>query len=869
MQALQPLAATLRELRIRNAASLTQRSLLQLSVFRDLEVLELKHCGKISWCELQEAWRMACMAYEVHNAEAPAPATNSAIAASYSKASIFGGWLPGGGRVFRTSSPSSSTVLAALTKQKSGGGSTSGFLASLKGRGSGSRACQLGKGAVGNGRSSSGGGPTDIGPVRSFLQRKQKEQMATAASAPGELSLACADVAKGAENFEEQAGAAAPLISSSSDSLQQVTAAMAADALVSSQQQQMAEGKHWSIATSCDAAAATQQSTAALPSSTLYRVGSLVWQGTTAAAAAFSSGSIARQSSAVQTALLAYLADDGAVGGSSSLAAAGSLRWDQAQSVDSHCSVNAGSSGSRLAALQSGGSTTCRFAPNRRRPSGDKPLPSMPFTRLVSLSFTCSEVTYKRPGPEIAAIATLTTLTCLELGKCKLPDSVFWRLGSLTRLSKLKLTELWSMGDEGLAELAKLTNLKSLSLSEAMHVTAAGLQSLNKLTGLTALALGLTQDLGPSTVAKVASGFRGLSCLEVTASCWCDVDCELLAEAAADVSLLEAAASAAAAAAAQPPLMLWNVSRASSPTYGLSSRSNSNKLLLTAVPPLSASSSRSNSSMNLSARPASINSMASFGSFGSFSAVPVASSMVQQPLQPQQLLVLKLHGCCTLGHRGMAALKQLKHLQTLVLDNCKQVHAAEVISQDLLPPKLVSLSLKSMPFGNAFSGCVNMPRCASTLTKLELASLSAVHSGQLRRILNFFVHLQDLNMAGSLDIGDAAVQQIVLPKLLQLNLTNTRITNHGLEQLMHLPALKALCLRGCNLVTDAGLLVLEVYPALQDLDLSECTGVSERGVWAAMQGVRGLVSLNICGCKALTRGLLHGCPHYLHIKHTL
>lgn len=861
-QALQAVADKLKELRVRNATSLSQRSLLQLSVFRELEVLELKNCGKISWCELQEAWRLACATYEAQMTEAFAAATGSGVAATYTRSSLLGGWLPGGGRLSRTSSPSGSTIVSALAKQKSGGGAASAFLASWKNRGNGCRAtaaAQLGKGAVGNGRSSSGGGSQDSVAIKKFLHRKQKLRSAATEAASGEISASYPDPADGQQMKALELPYPA-LVSSTTLSAGAPGDEVKDGNWALQQQQQPPGAQHFKL--TIPSTGSANQSPPLSPTSALYRVGSLVWQGTTAAAAALSSSSVARQSSAVQTALMAYLAEAEAGANPLSPSAGCAIKLDRARipkSTANSCLENAAASGSN------GASATSRFGPSRRRPSCDKPLPGMPFTRLTSLSFTCSEATYKRPGPELEAIASLTTLTCLELGKCKLPDSVFWRLGSLTRLNRLKLSDLWSMGDEGLAELAKLTNLKSLSLSEAMHVTSAGLQLLSRLTGLTALALGLTQDLGPGAIAQVAFELRGLKCLEVTASCWGDLDCEHLAGAAAEACL---AAVAADDAGLPAPVMLWNVPRSTSPLGGSVSKSNSSRMLSSPVPgPLSACSSRSNSSLNLGVRPASISSLPSFGSFSSF-VMPASSTLIQRSCQPQQLAVLKLHGCCSLGHRGLAALKQLKHLQSLTLDNCKEVHAAEIISQDLLPPKLQSLTLKSMPFGNAFSSCVNVPACAGSLTKLELSAVSAVHSGQLRHIINSFHNLVELSLAGSLDVGDAAVKQLVLLKLQHLNLAGVCITNHSMEQLMHLPELTALCLKGCNLITDAGLFVLPMYPALQEIDLSECTGVSQRGLKTVMQAVYSLVRLDLRGCKAVTRELLQCCPHYVHVRHT-
>jgi hypothetical protein len=862
------MAPSLKELRIWGAASLSQRALLLLSVLGNLETLELKNCGKVSWAELQEAWRMACLAYEAQAAEAAAPAASSSMA------SKLGGWLPGG-KLFRTSSPCSSSIqTAVLAKQKSNGGGLLALLTrkSQAGVGVAAAGVHLGGGAVGNGRSSSGGGVQESGAVRKLLYRKQKQRMAAAGQQDGVIAAAAAlgqpdGEPKFLESGPEDAAEDGRTVSCSSSEDGNSSSGIGSSNGSSSQDLglQQEPGARWSIGSF------PSQSGSPFASSTsaLYKVGSLVWQGTTAAAAALSGSSIARQSSAVQSALQAYIAEAEAAaelcpGRPDTTSDAAAAAAPAAATV-----TRAGPQDLQQSATSPRGATgsSSRFSPSRRRPSSDKPLPAMPFTKLQHLSFTCSEVTLKNPAGELAALASLTSLTCLEMAKCKLPDSVLWRLTSLKRLQKLKLSGLWSMGNEGIAELAKLTTLKSLVLSEAMHVNAAGLLELSQLTGLTGLSLGLTQDLGPGAVARVVASLPGLRCVEVTASSWCDVDCELLAQAAALPDLAAAAAAAAAVAQQQAPIMLWNVQSAAASM----SRSSSSKLLNTQLPH-STSSSRSNSSHNL--RAPSFGSTRSFGSFSNY-LLPAAggagssSSSNAQPAQ-QQLLVLKLHGCSAVGHAGLAALKQLKFLQVLVLDGCKNIHAGEAISQDLLPPQLVSLSLRSLPFGNVFNGCVNMPACSNSMTKLELGSLSGTHCGQLRRVLSFLPKLQDLSFAGSADIEDAAMRHLqLLPQLTALNLSGTRVSSAGMEQLVQLPQLAVLSLKGCNMVTDAGLQLLQALPVLQDLDVSECGGVSEQGLRAVVRGVPGLVRLDVSGCKGMSRELVQSCPHYLHLKHSL
>lgn len=917
------------------ASSLSKRSLLLLSVLANLEVLELKNCGKISWLEFQQAWRAACMAHEAH-AAAEGGVSNAGTHASSSSGggssrfssngggfgSKLGAWLPTG-RLFRTSSPASNSIQSALAWQRTG---TSSLFAKVhdmaRGTGTSSAAAiavaQLGIGAVGNGRSSCGGSMAEA-PARSLLYRKQKEDMAAASG----TSLLLSEEPILEAHAEGSTGSGCFPVRTSLLRMRASKSAISAADVDSPR-----------------------------PISMLSRVGSLVWHSSSAASAGSGSSgsdsfvgnsgsSLAAQASSVHAALLAFIAQEeqaanaaeasteflpgpsspipharkgaaaakpdsnstGNGNGSSSGGSSGAVTNEGTTAAEGRCADASGAnSGSGQRPAQSAATDTPTAASSslvqqsskppalsvpepaqqqhksRRRTTGDRALPAMPFTKLASLAFTCSEVTLKNPGPELAAVAALTSLTSLDIGKCKLPDAVFGNLQSLGRLRKLKLSGLWSMGDAGLQHVAQISTLQSLALSEAMHVSAQGLCTLSSLSCLTSLALGFTQDLGPGVLAPVVNSLPLLQCVEIAAPCWGDLDCELLAEARPSTpqptgsgstggSMTPTAAIAAGAGdgSTAVPQMLWDLAGGS--LSRPSSRTNSNRQVLQPAgrPAGSGWSLRGASSFG------SMRS-SSFGSFGSFS-VHAGGSQLRPPaaLPPAQpLLVMRLHGCRALTSRGMAALKQLSGLHTLVLEDCKEVRAAEVISQGLLPPKLVSLTLKSLPFGNVFSGCVSMPACAARLTKLELISLEAAHEGQLRRLLSFFTNLSELSLAGCVELGDAVVPHVgLLPRLQQLSLGGCSILGHSLEHLQALPQLRVLSLKACTQLTDEGLHHLLALPALEVLDLSECGGMSEQGLLHVAQGAPRLVRLEVAGCKAVSRGLLAACPHYLGVRHSL
>lgn len=929
--ALQPLAPNLRQLRMNGASSLSKRSLLLLSVLANLEVLELKNCGKVSWLELQQAWRAACMAYEaqaaaeggVSNAGTHASSSSGGGSSRFSSngggfGSKLGAWLPTG-RLFRTSSPASNSIQSALAWQRTG---TSSLFAKVhdmaRGTGTSSAAAiavaQLGIGAVGNGRSSCGGSMPEA-PARSLLYRKQKEDAAAASGTS--LALSEEPILE-AQAVGQPTGSGCFPVRTSLLRMRATKSAISAADMDSPR-----------------------------PISMLSRVGSLVWHSSSAASAGLGSSSsdsfvgssgssLAAQASSVHAALLAYIAQEqqtahadgasteflpgpnspvsrarkgtaaakpdnnssgsgeGSSGGSGGVATnrgttaaqvhCASSGEQPAQSAVTGAPAAASSSlvkqSSKPPALSVPEPAQQQQHKTRRRTTAERALPAMPFTKLASLAFTCSEVTLKNPGPELAAVAALTSLTSLDIGKCKLPDAVFANLQSLSRLRKLKLSGLWSMGDAGLQHVAQISTLQSLALSEAMHVSAQGLCTLTSLSRLTSLALGFTQDLGPGVLAPVINSLPLLQCVEIAAPCWCDLDFELLAEARPSTPeppgsgsaggsmtpIESAAAGAGDSSSTAVPQMLWDLAGGSFSQP--SSRTNSTRQVL---PPAAGRAAGSGWSLRNATSFGSMRSR-SFGSFGSFS-VHAGGSQLRPPaaLPPAQpLLVMRLHGCRALTSRGMAALRQLSGLHTLVLEDCKEVRAAEVISQGLLPPKLESLTFKNLPFGNVFSGCVSIPACASRLTKLELVSLEAAHEGQLRRLLSFFTNLSELSLAGCVELGDAVVPHVgLLPRLQQLSLGGCSISGHGLEHLATLPKLRVLSLKACAQLSDEGLQHLLLLPALEVLDLSECGAVSEQGLLHVAQGAPRLVQLELLGCKAVSRGLLAACPHYLGVRHSL
>ncbi len=91
------------------------------------------------------------------------------------------------------------------------------------------------------------------------------------------------------------------------------------------------------------------------------------------------------------------------------------------------------------------------------------------------------------------------------------------QLATLTQLTHLKLSSLWSVSDKGLAPLAGLRQLASLALAEPNRATGSGLlAALAPLTALTQLALALPGGrVLASDAAKLLAGLQQLASLEL------------------------------------------------------------------------------------------------------------------------------------------------------------------------------------------------------------------------------------------------------------------------------------------------------------------------------------------------------------------
>jgi hypothetical protein len=263
-----------------------------------------------------------------------------------------------------------------------------------------------------------------------------------------------------------------------------------------------------------------------------------------------------------------------------------------------------------------------------------------------------------------------------------------------------------------------------------------------------------------------------------------------------------------------------------------------------------------------------------------------ALHLARRPHHVWPLQVLKLHGSSLLTAAGAAALRSLTALTSLALDSCKDTEAGALLGQGLLSPGLRQLTLRGLAFGNMFASCVQLPACASSLTKLVVSGSLDLSDAKLRKVCRFYPALQELLLPGCLDLTDGglAAAAAQLPRLRVLDVSGTRISGAFVEPLTGRgsgggappgaaagPQLAQVSLRGCSLVTDGSLGQVAACLAhcMQALDVSDCSGVSDRGVLGLLQGMPQLGKLNVSGCRKVSKGVLLSVPHYMRVVHTI
>jgi len=136
---------------------------------------------------------------------------------------------------------------------------------------------------------------------------------------------------------------------------------------------------------------------------------------------------------------------------------------------------------------------------------------------------------------------------------------------------------------------------------------------------------------------------------------------------------------------------------------------------------------------------------------------------------------------------------------------------------------------------------------------LEFSGSFELDPDLIERLRNLPI-LRTVRLDRCLAVDDEVVEMVAkVPRLRELDLAYTSITDKSLEHLAGHGRLKSLRLTWCTQITDAGLLHLRRIP-LRTLDLA-FTNITDAGL-QNLHAVRSLEELNLSNCPRVTpRGL--------------
>ncbi len=463
--------------------------------------------------------------------------------------------------------------------------------------------------------------------------------------------------------------------------------------------------------------------------------------------------SVARQKSSMQAALLAYMAGDYDSDEDDD---------DPEGQEDSTAATFSGTIGSAVTGSYSssgGYGTSGSYGGNGRAKVLSAP-PAMPFPRLQSLCFTCSEVFSSRPAAELKAVAAITTLTTLELLRCRhISDKALLELASLPRLSKLKLSGAWSLTDAGVEALASElgARLTSLVMLNPVQLTGRGVLALGKLRGLAHLGLCITQDVGQSPLLQLLAMLqKRLRSFDLTYPNWNDECCEGLAGAVPALASLK--------------------------LHGCASLSAVGVAAMRGMTALTALSFEGCKALH-------------------------AGALLVQGLLPQKLASLCLQGSPFGNMYGScvdlpACAGSLTRLELL---SCNDLHDAQLRKVVSFYPALQELSL---------AGCVSISDAGATavaaarqLRTLDLSGTRVL--GGFAEALAGLRSLVRINMRNCSALGDPGLRQLAaaLPQLQVMEIAECgAITDRGMAALFEMGCLGRLDVSGCKKVTCETLL---------------------------------------------------------------
>lgn len=197
------------------------------------------------------------------------------------------------------------------------------------------------------------------------------------------------------------------------------------------------------------------------------------------------------------------------------------------------------------------------------------------------------------------------------------------------------------------------------------------------------------------------------------------------------------------------------------------------------------------------------------------------------------------------------------NLSCLKMESCALVTERSLYMLGDRCPFLEVLDLTDCSVSN--TGLKSISRCTG-LTTLKLGLCENISNEGLTHIAAHCSNLQEIDLYRSVGIGDTGLAALAsgCPKLRMVNLSYCiGITDHGLKSLAQLEKLYNLEIRGCFLVTSAGIsAIASGCKRLVELDIKRCYRVDDMGMMTVVQCCLNLRQINVSYCPISDAGFL-------------
>eukprot|EP00897_Mesotaenium_endlicherianum_P009240 jgi/Mesen1/8344/ME000462S07788 len=223
-----------------------------------------------------------------------------------------------------------------------------------------------------------------------------------------------------------------------------------------------------------------------------------------------------------------------------------------------------------------------------------------------------------------------------------------------------------------------------------------------------------------------------------------------------------------------------------------------------------------------------------------------------------RLRVLDLTCCREVSDEGLAAVAaSCKSMRTLELEGCGRITHASLA---LLAASCTSLESINVTDCNVTDAGVEAIAQCTALRNLKIGISPQVTDAAIARIGASCHALREVDLYRCEEVGDVGVSALAggCPELRVVNLSYcTRVGDDSLRGLARCRLLHNLELRGCRLVSSAGLAAVAGGCArLTELDVKECTGLGDEGLLAVALRCPRLRQINLSFCNVGNAGLL-------------